>query len=77
MSPTEESVAMTSLKYPHDRFNGFVQLTDGNGAPYVFDCPYPDYGSKEGHAMKFSGAFLALANRMDKLRSTNKSEDEK
>ena len=54
-----------SLVYPYDRHNGFVQLTDGNGLPYVFDCFYPDYGSAAGHAMKFAGAFLVLSRRFN------------
>lgn len=55
-----------SLKYPHDRFNGFVQLTDGNGNAYVpaFSREHKG-GSDVGNAMKYSGAFMVLARRMN------------
>jgi hypothetical protein len=58
-----------SLKYPYDRYNGFVQLKDGGGQPYVFDSSYPDYGSEVGNAMKFAGAFLALAKRYNVIEN--------
>ena len=61
-----DNIHMTnSLKYPEDRFNGFVQLTDGNGEPYVADFVRSyDATSDAGNAMKFAGAWLILAKRI-------------
>lgn len=57
-----------SLKYPNDRYNGFVQLTDGKGNPYVPDFIRSyDCGAEAGNAMKYAGAFLVLANRLAKM----------
>jgi hypothetical protein len=59
-----EMVAMP-LKYPDDRHNGFVLLTDGNGTPYIpdFTSGY-DFGSKTANALKYAGAFLKLAKKL-------------
>jgi hypothetical protein len=57
---------MASLHYPQDRYNGFVQLTDGNGNAYV-----PDFrrsynkGGEIADALEYSRAFLVLARRMN------------
>lgn len=61
---------MRALKYPQDRYNGYVQLTDGNGCAFVPDWDLTrtgeSRGSEAGDAMKYAGAFLVLANRMNK-----------
>ena len=52
------------LTAPNDRYNGFVQLTDGNGNAYVADFVRAyDCGSDVGNAMKYAGAFMVLAKR--------------
>jgi hypothetical protein len=52
-----------SLRYPHDRVNGYVQLTDGNGNLYVPDRR-PTSNGQAADAMKYAGAFLILASRV-------------
>ena len=54
------------LPYPHDRHNGFAQVTDGNGHLFVpdFSRSY-DRGSEAGNAMAYAGAFLVLAQRVN------------
>lgn len=53
------------LKYPHDRVNGYVQLTDANGYCYV-----PDFtrGHKKPteveNAIDYCRAFMTLSNRI-------------
>lgn len=57
-----------SLKYPDDRFNGHVQLTDGSGNIFITDfsrCSITK--DKIGDALKFSGAFLVISHRLDKI----------
>jgi hypothetical protein len=56
----------STLQYPNDRHNGFVQLTDGTGNLYVpdFISSY-DCGNDVGNAMKYAGAFLVLAQRQN------------
>jgi hypothetical protein len=51
-----------SLKYPHDRVPGYVLLTDGKGNPFVPDRR--PTGNIVADAMKYAGAFLALARRI-------------
>lgn len=64
-----ESV-LISLKYPNDRINGFVQLKDGNGKPYVADFIRSyDCGVDAGNAMKYAGAFIVLSKRLDNVYS--------
>ena len=53
---------MLPLKYPFDRVNGFVQLTDGNGDIFVTDMQRT--GNEVYDALKYSGAFLILAHRL-------------
>jgi len=53
-----------SLKYPHDRVNGYVQLKDGNGNLYVPDFHALGTENDAGESMKYAGAFLILANRI-------------
>jgi hypothetical protein len=59
---------MNSLKYPHDRFNGYVLLTDGDGQPFIPDWDLKrdntDRGSEVGDAMKYTGAFLQISKRL-------------
>jgi hypothetical protein len=54
-----------NLKYPDDRVNGFVQLSL-HGNPYVSDCRQS--GDFIADAMRFSGAFLVLSRRLDRMR---------
>jgi hypothetical protein len=60
---------MTSLKYPHDRINGYVQLTDGNGNQYVVDKKRT--GNDVLDAINYSKAFLVLASRLDNVHNHN------
>lgn len=59
-----------SLKYPHDRVNGFVQLKDGDGKLFVPEFNRFSQDSNEGDAMKYAGAFLILAKRLDEQNRT-------
>jgi hypothetical protein len=57
---------MASLHYPHDRYNGFVQLTDGNGNAYVADFRQSyTSGCEIADAIEYNKAFLVLAHRMN------------
>jgi hypothetical protein len=57
------------LKYPYDRHNGYIQLTDGFGNAYVPDFPDDrDRGSEQGNAMKYAGAYLVLAKRIAEMQ---------
>jgi len=47
-----------TLKYPNDRHNGYVLLTDGNGNLYVPDM--------DDSPLKYAGAFLVLASRINR-----------
>jgi hypothetical protein len=56
------------MKYPHDRVNGYVLLTDGNGNAYVPEWDLTRTGESRGNthgdAMKYAGACLQLARRV-------------
>lgn len=57
---------MPSLQYPQDRYNGFVQLTDGKGNAYVADFRRSyNKGSEIADALEYCRAFLVLARRME------------
>lgn len=52
------------LKYPDDRFDGYVVLVDGNGDMFVPDFVKnyePD--TDAGNAIRYCRAFLTLAAR--------------
>lgn len=57
------------LAYPHDRYNGFVHLTDGHGQSFVPDFTRSyDRGSNEGNTMAYAGAFMVLAKRLSESK---------
>lgn len=55
------------LKYPNDRYNGYVLLSDGDGNLFVPDFSRAQEGETElSSAIKYCGAFLVLAHRLDR-----------
>lgn len=50
------------LKYPHDRFEGYVQLTDGKGDAFVPDMNHT--GDTVVDAINYCRAFLTLARKL-------------
>lgn len=57
---------MKPLIYPNDRYNGYVALTDGNGEYYVPEFSRETQGlSEKQAALKYAGAFLILASRLN------------
>lgn len=63
---------LKSLKYPLDRINGYVQLTDGNGHAYIPEWDLTrtgeSRGSKEGDYQKYCSSFMILGKRMDAIK---------
>lgn len=58
------------MRYPKDRYDGHVALTDKDGKMYV-----PEFtdGKTEtvGSSLKYARAFLVLARRFHRYRSKN------
>lgn len=58
-----------TLKYPDDRANGYVLLTDGKGNLFI-----PEFTRIQDSALGYCRAFMDLGRRLDK---TKKQEEEK
>jgi len=61
------------LRFPEDRVNGFVMLTDGNGTLFVPDFTRTyDAGGSVINAAIYCRAFLILANRYQQKENHDK-----
>lgn len=50
-----------TIRYPHDRYKGYVLLTDGTGLPYV-----PEFTREQDNPCEYVWACMEFMKRMGK-----------
>lgn len=61
-----------TIHYPHDRFNGYVLLTDAGGHPYV-----PEFTRKQDNPYEYVWACMEFMKRMEKTLWSEYTEEKK
>lgn len=51
------------LKYPNDRYDGYVQLIDGSG-----NCFVPEFTRERDDALAYCKAYMEFARRIDRAK---------
>lgn len=62
------------LPYPHDRVDGFVQLSDGRGAPFMTEFNRFSRNDEIIDALRYVRNFMVLMRRFDEINKQSPTD---